>query len=64
MDGGNVPTEAPTILLANKNRSVVQPTDLFAIGSTYSSSHIILHCLVHGPPDWATDYLVRQRVGL
>jgi hypothetical protein len=41
-------------LSANKNRPVVQQTDLLAIGSTNSSSYIVLHCLVKGLPDWAT----------
>ena len=61
---GDIPTEAQAILLGNKNRPVVQPTDPLAIGLTYSSSYMILHCLVHGPPNWATGYLLRQQVGL
>jgi hypothetical protein len=62
--GGRVPTEEPTILLANRSRPVVQPTDPLAIGPAYSSSYVILHCLVNGLPHWATGYLVRQQVGL
>jgi hypothetical protein len=62
--GGIVPTEAPTILLANRNRPVVQPTGPLAIGPAYTSSYVILHCLVNGLPHWTTGYLVRQQAGL
>src|ERR1700728_5372625 len=48
--GGDVPTEAPTILLANRNRPVVQPTGPLAIRPAYISSYVILHCLVNGLP--------------
>jgi hypothetical protein len=57
---GPVPTEAPTIMLANRNRSVVQPTGPLAIGPVYSSPYVMLHCLVNGPPHWTRSYLVRQ----
>ena len=59
-----VPTEAPTILLANRNRPVVQPIGPLAIGPAYSPSYVRLHCLVNGLPYWATGYLVRQQAGL
>jgi hypothetical protein len=59
-----VPTEAPTILLANRNRPVVQPTGPLAIEPAYTSSYVILHCLVNGLPHWAMGYLVRQQAGL
>ena len=47
---GAVPTEAPTILLANRNRPVVQPIGLLAIGPAYRPSYVRLHCLVNGLP--------------
>ena len=59
-----VPTEAPTILLANRNRPVVQPIGPLATGSAYGPSYVRLHCLVNGLPHWATGYLVRQQAGL
>jgi hypothetical protein len=37
-----------------------QPTGPLAIGPAYTSSYIILRCLVNGLPHWATGYLVRQ----
>jgi hypothetical protein len=64
LPGGAVPTEAPTILLFNKIRPVVQPIGPLAIGSAYGSSYVILHCLVNALPHWATGYMVRQQVGL
>jgi len=45
-----VKTEAPTILLINGNRPVVQPIGLLAIGPAYSPSYVRLHCLVSGLP--------------
>jgi hypothetical protein len=47
---GVVPTEAPTILLANRNRPVVQPIGLLAIGPAYSPSYVRLHRLANGLP--------------
>jgi hypothetical protein len=61
---GLVPIEAPTILLANRNRPVVQPTSQLAMGLAYSSSYIVLHCLVNGLLHWATGYLFKQQAGL
>jgi hypothetical protein len=61
---GSVPTDPPTILLPNRIRPVAQPTGPLAIGPAYSSSYVLLHCLVNGLPHWATGYLVRQQVGL
>jgi hypothetical protein len=46
----SVPTEAPTILLANRNRPLVQPTGPLAMGPAYRSSYVALHCLVNGLP--------------
>jgi hypothetical protein len=58
-----VPTEAPTIPLANKNRPVSQPFDLLAIRPAHCSAYVRLHCLVNGLPHWATGHLVRQQAG-
>ena len=55
-----VPTKA-TILLAKQK---LTPTSPLAIRPPYSSSYVILHCLVNGQPHWATGYLVRQQAGL
>jgi hypothetical protein len=58
-----VPTEAPTIPLANKNRPVGQPTDLLVIRPAHCSAYVRLHCLVNGLSHWATGHLVRQQAG-
>jgi hypothetical protein len=50
---GIILTEAPTILLANKNR-LVGPIDLLAIRPAYCPAYVRLHCLVNCLPHWAT----------
>jgi len=57
-----IPTGAPTILLANGDRRVVQPVGPLDMGLSYSSSCVTFRCLGNGLHGWTRGRRVSERV--